>query len=376
MSSETKVGLLISLGVILAFAMILSMNLSREEYADSGGRLDGAHTAQYGNLPRTGDGSAPGRTEDTTSETSTDGGDIGPAPGGREDADTAGSDLAEADDEDRGLMVAGGRTSEARHDDATDTESDGSVEHRDELPEPEPQPALERYTVKSGDRLYTIAEKYFGPRGGPQWRKIAEANPGVDPHNLSPGTELIIPVVQRRVEPVVPAPQPDGGRTPTETTTDVYVVAQNDTLGDISTKRYGTCKKWRLILDANPGINPRCLPVGKKLVIPREGSAPVTVADSGATTDADEAVDRALDEVQRFVADSRGLPAHSSHTVVADDTLQSISRKYFGTSRRWKEIHELNRDKVADPGRIAVGQVLRIPATTRTALASTAGAQP
>ena len=50
-----------------------------------------------------------------------------------------------------------------------------------------------------------------------------------------------------------------------------HVVRRSDTLTEISTRYYGTMRRWRDIYDANRGKipNPDLLPEGVTLVIPR-----------------------------------------------------------------------------------------------------------
>ena len=50
----------------------------------------------------------------------------------------------------------------------------------------------------------------------------------------------------------------------------IYTVEAGDTLSAISTKVYGTPKRWQLILDANRSTipNPRSLKIGQELIIP------------------------------------------------------------------------------------------------------------
>lgn len=50
-----------------------------------------------------------------------------------------------------------------------------------------------------------------------------------------------------------------------------------------------------------------------------------------------------------------------SHTVEAGESLSVISQAELGTSHRWVEIFALNRDSIADPDVIEIGQVLEIP---------------
>lgn len=51
----------------------------------------------------------------------------------------------------------------------------------------------------------------------------------------------------------------------------------------------------------------------------------------------------------------------ASYTVSKGDSLCAIARKLLGDGGRWKEIYDLNRDKVSNPNLIRVGQVLAIP---------------
>ena len=50
-----------------------------------------------------------------------------------------------------------------------------------------------------------------------------------------------------------------------------------------------------------------------------------------------------------------------SYTVKPGDTLASISRKFYKTSARWKQILNANKDKIDNPEKLKVGQTLTIP---------------
>jgi tetratricopeptide (TPR) repeat protein len=49
------------------------------------------------------------------------------------------------------------------------------------------------------------------------------------------------------------------------------------------------------------------------------------------------------------------------YVVQSGDTLFSISRKFYKSPKRWKEILEANRKSIRDPKRLTVGQTLVIP---------------
>lgn len=58
--------------------------------------------------------------------------------------------------------------------------------------------------------------------------------------------------------------------------------------------------------------------------------------------------------------------AFEKYTVQKGDTLQKISQKYFGTSKKWTKIYEANKDTLKAPDKIYVGQVLNIPVDSPT----------
>lgn len=54
-----------------------------------------------------------------------------------------------------------------------------------------PKPEVITYTVKRGDRLWSLAVRFYGD--GRQWKKIAEANDITDETKLPVGKVLVIP---------------------------------------------------------------------------------------------------------------------------------------------------------------------------------------
>lgn len=49
------------------------------------------------------------------------------------------------------------------------------------------------------------------------------------------------------------------------------------------------------------------------------------------------------------------------YTVQAGDTLQKISKKFYGTTRKWTKIYEANADNLKGPDKLYPGQVINIP---------------
>jgi len=54
-------------------------------------------------------------------------------------------------------------------------------------------------------------------------------------------------------------------------------------------------------------------------------------------------------------------PELKTYTVQSGDTLSKIAKQYYGNASSYMKIFEANKDKLSDPNKIQVGQVLRIP---------------
>jgi LysM repeat protein len=73
------------------------------------------------------------------------------------------------------------------------------------------------------------------------------------------------------------------------------------------------------------------------------------------------AVDKtpASDKPKKAIAVNKA--GNRSYTVKSGDTLASISRKFYKTSARWKQILNANKDKIDNPENLKTGQTLTIP---------------
>lgn len=56
-------------------------------------------------------------------------------------------------------------------------------------------------------------------------------------------------------------------------------------------------------------------------------------------------------------------PEYLNYKVQKNDTLQKISKKFYGTTREWKMIYEINKDVIKNPDRVYPGKTIRIPLT-------------
>ena len=63
-----------------------------------------------------------------------------------------------------------------------------------------------------------------------------------------------------------------------------------------------------------------------------------------------------------LVSETSLEPMPATHYTVAEgDTLQKISKRFYGTHRKWQKIYDANQDALKDPNRIKPGIVLTIP---------------
>jgi len=141
----------------------------------------------------------------------------------------------------------------------------------------------EEYVIKDGDTLEKIAQKHKTSAA-----KIAEANPGLKPTALRPGSKLLLPgkaekpapVVDKKedapvvaadpLHPVEAKPVPPAPKQDTSFGAKVYTVVPGDTLSGISVKVYNTSRHYQKIYEANKDSieDPNTLQVGLKLNMP------------------------------------------------------------------------------------------------------------
>lgn len=112
------------------------------------------------------------------------------------------------------------------------------------------------FEVGPGDTFFTIAA-----RSGISAAEIQAANPGLDPRNLQIGTVLCIP--RRAAAPGVPRPPGVRPACPNGT---LVTVRPGDTFFLIA-QRFGISTQQ--LIAANPGFDPRNLPIGTILCVPR-----------------------------------------------------------------------------------------------------------
>lgn len=65
---------------------------------------------------------------------------------------------------------------------------------------------------------------------------------------------------------------------------------------------------------------------------------------------------------EQYTAKKKTSSGGRTHTVTKGETLQTISQKYYGTTKNWRKIFNANRDRLPKgPDDISVGMKLKIP---------------
>lgn len=200
--------------------------------------------------------------------------------------------------------------------------------------------------------------------------KIADAPPAVaiDPLQAQPADQSASanpPEASGRAQPAArPAPDDEATRAVNAGVAfPSYVIKKGDTLWTIAEAHYGDGKlhdkleafnKGRVGSDGAlyPGATllmpPRDVLLGKRKPVPSDAAPARTAARPEPAIPAPK------------TEPAKPAPPTRSYTVKSGDTLAEISQRTLGTTKRWREIAELN--KLDDPDVVVVGSVLKIPA--------------
>jgi len=121
-----------------------------------------------------------------------------------------------------------------------------------------------RHTVRwSGESMSLIARWYTGSSNN--WRKLAKANPRIDPNCIKKGNVIVIsPKLLKTREPL---PQKIAARYTAKYF--AYTVKQNGETMEVVANWYtGNATNWKAIAKANPKLNPNHLVAGNEIYIP------------------------------------------------------------------------------------------------------------
>lgn len=128
-----------------------------------------------------------------------------------------------------------------------------------------------------------------------------------------------------------------------------HTIRRNETLGAISRKYYRRESAWRIIKQANPGIDERRLKPGTEIIIPSlAGTRPV----GGDPLP----VRRAPPGTER---------GGRWHVVANGESLRRIARREYGAERHWKRIYAANKGRIRSPSLVRAGQRIFLPVASR-----------
>lgn len=234
---------------------------------------------------------------------------------------------------------------------ATRSEAQRSPAH--EEPEPAtatPTPTRDRTTdaggqvvhyLGEGETLYDVARRYLGD--GELWPALVAANRSAiaDPDRVSPGLRLVIPPTAHAADVTAAAAsrsdRAEASRSAAAQRSKTVVVQSGDTLSGIAGAYLGDADRWREILELNDLKRATDLREGMEIKLPPLAGS----ADRGA--------EPARDAAPRRYVVKRG------------DTLAAIAERTLGDADRWEELYRANRDELDDPDAIRVGQTLSLP---------------
>jgi LysM repeat protein len=194
------------------------------------------------------------------------------------------------------------------------------------------------HVIAKNETLAEISQKYFGT--AKNWKKIVEANPGLDPRSMKVGQKITIPALSTSAAPA---------EIPTVSGDHTYTVRAGDSYYTIAKKELGSASRWKEIERLN-GISPEDLHVGQVIKLPA-ASSPTSSSTSGTGGTSDSPVSGKV------------------HLVASGETLSDISKTYFGTTTRWKDIVKANPG--VNPETLKVGQKIVIPESANTDGATT-----
>ena len=160
--------------------------------------------------------------------------------------------------------------------------------------------------------------------------------------------------------PLAPAPAPS---IPSAPRSDEYVIQSGDTLETIAQAKYGSRSFQTFILEANPGLNPNALRIGKKLTLPARAEKKVEETASKDLT------------APIAPAPAADVVGAKTYVVQPGDTLSGISTKVYKTARYVDKIIQANPDKLSDPHLLVVGAKLTMPELAVRNVAATPTAQ-
>jgi len=337
MARETKVGLLAGLAFIICFAVILA-NRGRED------SLSSRHL--------------PVRVESPAQDRVADGQGnrlLSPKPTNGSRATLPYPAVNNIQNESRRSEPASATGADAAVQDTTPTRT-VAMPVRTDVPAARPEPATLGVPLSSPSNRPTGAQM-------DQTLDDLAAKLGSRPRpSSSVANPLMMPTGPTSSPPIVPAAP---GRT--------YTVLAGDTLSKIAAKHFGSksAQAVEAIVGANRALvaDPDELKAGQVLVIPEISGGPTAPQSSALPVPAkpepkSKQAGRTAEPIKEKEKEKDVSVKSASarwYQVRKNDRYYSIARDQLGDGARWREIHDLNKDKFPDPEMIREGVRIKLP---------------
>lgn len=241
----------------------------------------------------------------------------------------------------------------------------------------------ETYTVQPGDTLSRIAQVRYGTCAPSVLEAIYEANRGAmkSPDHIVVGKTIVLPLLDSQQEDAPPAPADTpkpapAPLTPTKTVKPayayVYEVQPGDSLSRIASRHYGSAAPHILdaICEANVDViaSRDRVVVGHKIKLPEiDGAGRSHTHDAAPVEDNARAL-VAVDMPEQKPATEQAEDQSADegmgwrwYQLQKGDVYSRVAAQHLGSSKRWKELAEINKDIFPDPARIRHGVLIRVP---------------
>jgi LysM repeat protein len=233
-----------------------------------------------------------------------------------------------------------------------------------------------------------VLDQKTSPKDDPQSRTstggdpatIVGTNSGADPAAPRLGEDEINRILKSAEKQFGEATNPKAGPSPSKGTEEKnekrvsltgeeYVIKEGDTLDKIAAKHKTSAQS---IVDANPGLKPTNLRIGKSIVMPGKVEKVVEKKEELPVVKKEEPKQEQAPVPAPKQTDMKVVDGKKVYTVQPGDTLSGISVKVYNTSRHYQKIYEANKDAIEDPNTLQVGLNLVMPdLPSKTATANT-----
>lgn len=210
----------------------------------------------------------------------------------------------------------------------------------------QPRTAGVYHTVSNGENLYMIAQRYLG--SGEFWTLIRDANPRLvrADGTIMLGSHLLIPSKPQAA--MLQANPTANLQSPTPAVVREITVESGQTLSELARKHLGSAADWDELLNANKDklSRPEQLRAGMTLRLPEKAIKRAAQSTPAVTT---------------TTTTNTVTPSAKSYTIESGDTLSSIAAKTLGSAGKWYKLYQHNKSTIDDPDNLTVGTTIKIP---------------